>query len=236
MKKIIYIFCLIVLGVGCSNSTPVNDSTNIDNTDEDGNPISPLKVELQFPHKDELCNRGTNITPEQSTVFFEWKASNVAESYTVYITNLLDGSIKQAVTTDDNIGVAIDRATPYSWYVEAKAGNEAEDSDTWKFYNAGDALQNYAPFIATVIAPEMAAAVNAGTITLNWSGTDVDNDIVGYDVYFDTNINPAIHASDTASTNIDVSVSSGAIYYWKIVTKDAAGNTSETGIYQFRVL
>jgi hypothetical protein len=33
-----------------------------------------------------------------------------------------------------------------------------------------------------------------------------------------------------------VTVTAGTIYYWSIVTKDAAGNSSESGVYQFIVL
>jgi hypothetical protein len=35
---------------------------------------------------------------------------------------------------------------------------------------------------------------------------------------------------------ITLSVASGNIYFWSIVSKDAEGNTSESGVYQFKIL
>lgn len=236
MKKLIFIVCFAILGVACSSSDSIEEGANGENPDENENQAPELKVNLQFPHEDGLCNVGTNITPTQSTVVFEWEASTIAEGYTITVTNLISGNTIVDETTEDKIGIVLNRATPYSWFVASKAGARTENSDVWKFYNAGPGVQTYAPFPATLNAPNMAASVNAGNVTLLWTGSDVDDDIAGYDVYFGTSNNPSIHASDVSASQLQVSVASGTIYYWKIVTKDATGNTSESGTFQFRVL
>lgn len=237
MKKIIYIICLGFLVFACSNSSD-NENPNGENPDENDNPAQndELTVNLQFPHKDGLCNIGADITPTQSTVFFEWEASAIAESYTIFVTNLVNGVTIQEESSEDKIGIVLNRATPYSWYVVSKSGTKTAESETWKFFNAGEGVENYVPFPATINAPSMAATVNAGTINLQWTGSDVDNDIVGYDIYLGTTNNPEIHASDISTSELQISVTSGTIYYWKVVTKDFVGNTSESDIYQFLVV
>ena len=235
MKKIVYIICLNFLVFSCSSPSTVDpDPNNID--PEEPSQIERLTVRLQFPHKDALCNTGTDITPTQSTVFFEWEASDIADGYTIFVTNLVDGSTIEDETSEDKIGIVVNRATPYSWYVVSKRGSVVAESETWKFYNAGLGVENYVPFPATINAPAMAASINSSSVTLQWTGSDVDNDIAGYDIYLATTNDPDIYASDVTTNELQVSVSSGEIYYWKVVTKDEAGNTSETNIFQFRVL
>ncbi len=233
MKNIIYRVCFVLLCCGCSGSS---GSIDVDEGNPDENPDTniELKVSLQFPHENGLCNIGANLTPTESTVFFEWEASKIAESYTIYITNLIDGSKIEDNTSEDKIGILLDRATPYSWYVESKAGSKTVDSDTWKFYNSGPGVETYAPFPATINSPSMAASLSSGTISLRWTGNDVDNDIQGYDIYLGTNNPPEIHTSDVNSADLDVVLNTGT-YFWNVITKDTEGNTSESGIYQFKI-
>ena len=82
----------------------------------------------------------------------------------------------------------------------------------------------------------MAASIpSTSSVTLQWTGSDVDDDVAGYDIYIGNNSNPPLFSSDLNTNELVVTVSSG-IYYWKVVTKDALGNTSDSGIFQFRVL
>ncbi|GAB1856345.1 hypothetical protein MHTCC0001_11800 [Flavobacteriaceae bacterium MHTCC 0001] len=235
MKRLLYVFCLSHLLFACGSPSTVDPDPNALDPD-DLSQIDALTVNLHFPHEDGLCNIGVDITPTQSTVFFEWEASTIAESYTIYITNLINGSKIEANTNEDTVGIRLDRATPYSWYVESRSPTQTAESETWKFYNAGPGVETYAPFPATIDAPAMAASVPPGTVTLMWTGSDVDNDIESYDVYFGTDSEPNLHGSNITANTIDVTVASGTIYYWKVVTKDITGNTSESGTFQFRVL
>ncbi|BAO76768.1 hypothetical protein WPG_2538 [Winogradskyella sp. PG-2] len=73
---------------GCKDTTdddPIIDSGN--GQDE------PTGVLLVFPYEDELCNEGANLTPTESTVFFEWQPNSNAEVYTLSIENLDTGTI-----------------------------------------------------------------------------------------------------------------------------------------------
>lgn len=236
MKHSLYILSLVFFVFGCNNDDDKSGGEGEENPDEIIENITG--VQLYFPQEDMLCNEGTNLTPTESTVFFEWEASSYAENYTITVENLSTGSIIQRETTEDIIPIVIERATPYSWYVEYSFGNEIEKSDVWQFYNAGPGVESHVPFPATIISPNMAQSIAAtSTVTLEWTGADVDNDIVGYDVYFGTESIPEnAYTSNITDTTLSVPVTSGTIYYWKVVTKDEFGHASDSGIFQFRVL
>jgi hypothetical protein len=237
MRNIIFIFCLTFFVYGCSNN-PVNKPEREEENPIEVNPDlgAATAVNLYFPQENSLCNLGTDITPDESTVFFEWQ-DNDSDSYKIVVENLSSGNIIERESNEDIIPITIQRATVYKWYVISVKGSRTEESDTWQFYNAGPGVQSYAPFPAAIVAPSMAQSIaTTNSVTLKWTGNDVDDDIVGYDVYFGTQATPSVFASDIIANETDVSVISGTIYYWKIITKDALGNTSDSGVYQFKVL
>lgn len=232
MRKITYIICATILLLGCKDTTddgPINGNG--------GAQDPPTGVLLIFPQEDSLCNEGENPTPTESTVFFEWEPNDNAESYSLTVENLNTGSIEQFQTGDFIFPVTINRAEAFRWFVEYDLQGEIKVSANWNFYNAGPGVQTYAPFPAEIISPNMAQSIPAtNSVTLEWSGSDVDEDIVGYDVYFGTNNPPSLNASDMSANQITVSVASGITYYWNIVTKDGEGNSSESGVFEFRIL
>lgn len=216
---------------GCS------DTTDNGNNGGGGAQDEPVGVQLIFPQEDALCNEGTDMTPTESTVFFEWQPNDNAETYTLTIENLNTNAVSEFETTDFIVAVTIARATPFRWLVSYNLQDEIKESAQWNFYNAGEGVQTYAPFPAEIISPTMAESLaTTNSVTLEWLGSDVDNDIVAYDVYFGTNNPPSINTSAITENQWAVAVTSGTIYFWNVVTTDAAGNTSDSGVHQFRVL
>ncbi len=227
MKKLVWLY-LIVFIVGCKKKDPQPAVFDI-----------PEKVTLIFPFENSACNEGTDVTDTESTVRFEWFSSEFTEEYELVVINLGNNEMTTMTTTEESIPVVLKRSAHYSWYVVSK--NNSSDSttlsETWKFYNVGDEVASYAPFPAEVISPAQAATLNSpGNITISWQGSDVDNDIVSYDIYFGTTKEPPLLAEDEPGSTIDVSVTTGNIYYWRIVTKDAVGHTSNSPIFQFKVM
>jgi hypothetical protein len=109
-------------------------------------------------------------------------------------------------------------------------------SDKWKFYNEGPGIENYAPFPADVVAPKRGPQVeNTGTVSLEWTGSDVDNDIDEYEVFFGTVTPPTNSLVTTTSTTTNTSVNANTVYYWYVVTTDVAGNTSTSETFEFKV-
>ena len=229
MKRVVFIIYFIFLLFACKNGN------------SDVTPANPTAVDLIFPFENSECNVGTDSTETESTVMFEWSTGLNTGEYELNIKNLTSGDSTTHTTTDIKISIRLIRSTPYSWYVISKS-DEVEttaQSASWKFYNAGEGITSYAPFPAEIVFPAMSETISTASnvITLEWIGSDVDNDITGYDVYFGTISLPNIIESDLlVSTLNGVAISSNTIYYWKVITKDAHGNNSDSGIYQFKVI
>ena len=82
-------------------------------------------------------------------------------------------------------------------------------------------VPNYsAPFPAQIVAPLSGASVVSdinSEIELEWSGADVDNDIVGYEIFLDTVSPPQVLVASPAASvsSIKVNTIMNTVYYWK---------------------
>ncbi len=200
----------------------------------------PDAFQLIFPLKNSECNVGTDSTDTESTVLFEWNKSENADFYQLNIRNLSSDEKVTDTTAEQSIPIVLKRAVPYEWYVVAisKIQQDSTQSEIWRFYNAGLPEEAHIPFPAEIISPKMSEQIStaASSISLSWRGSDIDNDITGYEVYFGIDKEPPVFKSNTADTVLsNVSISANTIYYWEIVTFDAKGNSSESGVYQFKV-
>ena len=201
---------------------------------------APEAATLLAPATNEACAAGTVLSDSITKIKFSWTSVATAESYDITIKNLLTGkSVTQGATTN-SIEVAVKRNTPFSWFVTSKSTltTKTTDSNTWKFYTTGPVQIFYTPFPAEAISPTIGQQITGNKVSLRWKGADVDNDISAYDVYFGTDANPPILQSKLAAsttTIADLSVVAGTKYYWKVVTKDAKGNSSSSEIFQFTV-
>ncbi|MFM6953954.1 MAG: hypothetical protein ACKOWL_03110 [Sphingobacteriaceae bacterium] len=201
---------------------------------------APTKPSLAAPAQNEACLNGTVVSATESKILFSWIPSTNAESYDLIIKNLLTQASTTQNTTNTALEVTLLQNTPYSWQIIAKTSKTTSTtpSDIWKFFNSGSGITSHAPFPAEIVTPTQGQAVTAsgGKITLDWNGSDVDNDISTYDVYLGTTNSPSVLQSNlTASVLNNVSVTAGTTYYWKVLTKDVKGNTSDSGIYSFSV-
>ena len=107
------------------------------------------------------------------------------------------------------------------------------------FYNAGNQT-HYAPFPAQVIAPLSGQTVSLDAnneITLSWQGADIENDIISYELYTaNTSVNDLVLVqSSLAGSYTTNDFTSGDVVYWKVITEDTQGNTSDSGVFDFRV-
>lgn len=196
----------------------------------------PTAAILIGPLKNAECNQGVEVSVTESRVFFEWNEAENTNSYLVTIKNLNDQTTETVSSISPNLERNLLRGVPYSWNVTSKsrASDETAISETWKFYNAGDGTQNYAPFPADLVSPTMGKTVGTST-SIEWSGNDIDGDIEEYDVYLST-INPPTTFKSTISntTMSNLSLEAGKVYYWRIVTKDTYGNNSISPVFEFR--
>jgi len=229
MKNVVFILSCIFLLTNCGG----DDILMI--------PENPSIAKLIFPYENSLCTEGMNITSTESTVLFEWEKDMYTDNYELKLKNLNTGTVTTHNTNSTAVSIVLDLGTPYEWYIISTSNTvlETAQSRVWRFYNAGIAIESYTPFPAEIISPAMAETITTteNEINLDWSGTDVDGDIIGYDVFFGTTDNPNIIESDLDESILkNVSITSNTIYYWKIITKDSHGNKSDSGIYQFKIM
>ncbi|NER14645.1 hypothetical protein GWK08_14410 [Leptobacterium flavescens] len=213
--------------------------------DDGGDPTPPPVIDppeattLIFPENNTECNEGTILSDTESAVVFRWDASANTDLYEVNLRDLNTGSSRTLTSTVNQLEITILRGNPYAWSVTSRSNTTTQtaQSDEWKFYNAGLPTENFAPFPADLVSPKMGSSVDAasGTLLLEWEGNDIDNDIVSYDILFGTVNPPTELEGNTSSTTMEVGVSSGQTYYWRVITKDSQANTSQSEIFQFKV-
>ena len=229
MRKIALLFGgLILIIASCTPDEPL--------------PIDPGIAILISPTNNETCLDGTSINDSQSNVAFSWSAATDVVSYEVVVTNLLTQSSQTFTSASNQTTIALTKAEPYSWMVKSigEDGTSPSESDQWKFYLAGDAVTNYAPFPTDLISPRSGANITPdinNLVILNWNGSDVDEDLESFEVYLDKNDATILNTTIPFQNNnnsIEVEVENNATYYWKVVAIDANGNQSSSGVYAFR--
>jgi hypothetical protein len=226
MKKYIFILFIGILAAGCRK--------------KGGPGPAPGAAILIAPAKDLPCFTGTVVSQTESSVAFSWNAADNASAYTLTIKNLLTATESTQETTTPNATVTLLRNTPYAWHVKSKASRNTiiADSEVWKFYNAGPGITTFAPYPAELLTPTFGQLFDNGTskVNLTWKGSAVDNNITGYIVYFGPKANPDVFRERTTDSFVnDVTVSSNTTYYWRVVSIDANGNISDSGISNFYV-
>jgi uncharacterized repeat protein (TIGR02543 family) len=202
----------------------------------------PTVSTLSFPDNNKVCQEGTNVSDTQSTINFQWSASDNTTSYDLIINNIAS----EAVTRYDDISVTnkevtLDTAKSYSWRVVSKSNKTTQTATSilWQFYLAGQGEENFAPYPATIISPASGATVTAtdGQITLQWTGEDPDQDTLVYTIYIDAidglqDTNGTI--PNLTATEVNYQVTTGTVYYWRVKSSDGS-SSSFTQVYSFRV-
>lgn len=211
--------------------------------DPSGPPEAP---QLSFPENNSECFEGTinASNPDISDIQFRWEPANNANSYSISIRNLLTGgSVISESTTAASAVIGLERGVPFSWEVTAigATASETAKSETWKFFNAGDGIVAHAPFPADLLYPASGTSLNlngGNSIEVRWSGSDVDNDISGYEVFLDTQNPPTTSAgrSSVAQKLTVTGLTPGNTYFWRVVTSDRAGNKSTSEVSQFAIV
>lgn len=198
----------------------------------------PKVATLVFPNANSECTEGTNKTPTESTIKFEWSPGEGSEDFRLIVKNLDSGVSTTYSTSKSFYELKLARGIAYSWYVISSNPRfpTKATSETWKFYNAAEGSSSYAPFPAEAVSPKMNESVKENSIILDWTATDIDNDIASYEVYLGTTNPPLLFKANVVESVLNtVPVESGKKYYWKVLTKDLTGNVSVSDVYSFNV-
>lgn len=226
MKRI-FILGIGVLIMSCSKSSPK----------------PPESAVLSFPLENSECTTGISLNATTSQVEFRWLEANHADTYELRVTNIFTGiSVTNAPTEALSARLPLLKGVPYQWRVTTRNAETQESAVSANrfFYNAGTQT-TYAPFPAEILEPLSGASVVRdlnNQVTLSWSGADVDSDIQSFEVYLDTVTDPQLLVASPSVfiTSVQADVAIDTVYYWRVVTIDREGNTSDSGTYSFRVI
>ena len=231
-----------LLFLNCSSDSGELDPEVINPPDiVDVNP--PTVSSLIFPQDNKVCQEGTTVNDTESSVNFQWSASENTNSYNLIINDIgADTSVTYPDITETNKDATLVTARSYSWQIISKSDETSTTatSELWRFYLAGEGEENYAPYPANIIAPASGSTVSAseaGLVTLKWSGEDPDEDTLTYTVYIDTvdglqDANGTITGLTETETTYEVTL--GLVYYWRVKSSDGQ-SSSFTQVYTFRV-
>lgn len=203
-------------------------------------PKAPEVTSLIAPARNSECTPVQSTNGTSSVVRFNWMSSDHTETYELRVTNLETGTVQTKTTSSTVETLSLSKGMPFSWVVVSRntKTDKAPSSESWSFYNPGTQT-SYVPFPAEIIAPKPGSTIFRdinNEITLNWSAADLDDDILKYDVYLSQE-NPPNEKIVTLNSDIssrNITVEADAVYYWKVVTTDLEGNTSDSGVVDFR--
>ena len=173
IKYILKILFLLLI-LNCSKD-------EVENTGKPGIP------DLVYPENNTPCLDTTVINDNQSSVTFRWSLTRDTNSYRLFVTNLSTDQLLQFTSENPEVTATLNHGEPYSWRVRAYGpkGTAPSESETWKFYLSGPAIDNYAPF-----PPELTYPISGSTVTpindlipLQWNCSDVDNDLSLIHIY-----------------------------------------------------
>ena len=225
--KFLILPAFLLLLISCSSS---------DDTPEVQVPVS---ANLVFPANNTECNEGTVVDAYNSTVNFQWETSDNTTTYELFIEDLNSNLIHHESTTNTELEATIARGKAFRWYVESRseATDEIATSEIWSFYNAGEGIISHVPFPAEIVSPAFGETISADTnsLFLEWKGSDLDDDILEYELYFGESNPPANIAGATSEEKMEVNVTSGKTYFWFVKTTDENNNSSNSSIFRFEI-
>ena len=201
--------------------------------------IQPSAVELIFPEDVSECTTGISLSDTESEVVFEWAPALVGDGYILTLIDLESSDVQTFETGDVTLPVILQKSTPYRWLVTTTltGSRKFADSEEFVFFNAGPGSESYIPFPARNIAPGNGQVFPSGQarVTLIWEASDLDGDIREYDVFFGAENPPTLLREGVTESELqDVPVSAGT-YFWQIITRDQAGNESNSAVFEFTV-
>lgn len=235
LKNIIHISLItLIFSYACGGS------------DEGSNPeepeviLPPASSNLIFPENNTECNTGEILNETQSRVNFQWTASENTDTYELNVINLNTNNVQKSTSITNEAAISVLRGVPFEWYVVSKANgtNETSESTRFRFYNEGIGVQDYAPFPAVAIKPTRGQSLSVSSdIQLEWSSSDLEDDILTHEIYLGTNQNNLNLILTTTENNSEsLNLETNTTYFWKVKTIDQSNHTSISELFEFKII
>ena len=198
---------------------------NLDDYIDPYNGVLPAKPVLIIPKNLESCPNVIDLGLD-SSVDFEWGSTENTMEYILEISRP-DG-YKKTNSFPFNVNSAtlnLEKGQNYSWKVIAINKELETSSEVWQFYLPGPAVENIAPFPASLVYPENNSNVDLinGFLEFKWEGVDLDNDELNFILKIETiNGLGETHSeiSNISENYFSIQLSVNTSYSWSIITSD----------------
>ena len=221
MRLVIKLIFVGLLVASCGGS----DDSNNNQPEETEKELGAFN--LIFPENNLICTEGEDNGTDGVSIELQWSASANATSYELEITNQENNSKDTRTITTTSLAVGLPKGTQFSWNVTAILGSKTLSSDSWNFYSEGNSTENFAPFPA-----EIGVSDNGdGSVSVSWTGEDLDDDLSTYDVYIGTSGNLELILENTTNESTNYNITAGEQYIARVVSKDSNNNTSTSETY-----
>ena len=197
----------------------------------------PEAVLLTTPENSNTCVP-LSTTARQGTINFGWEEAQNTDSYEVFVRNNITQIEKRKSADLTSTTITLERGAPYSWWVISSSEASPVDtkSEVWTFYLEALQQENFLPFSAQLNAPwdDQVIVLSSGYVNLQWTGSDLDDDIAYYQVYIGTDATQMRLVQDNQVTSSYAAILDiGQTYFWQIITIDQRGNKSQSEIRSF---
>lgn len=228
MRNLLYILLISLSLTSCGGSGSGGGSDT-----ENEAPSIPVALS---PTNNSLCL--------SNELEFTWSAST--DDQTTDILYQIDVSASPGFETIFRTGktmstskvFSLDKGVNYFWRVKAIDENQKESdyTEAWQFITESEATSNHVPFTPELIGPSDDSSITSTNVTLQWSCTDADDDVLSYSVYFGASQEPALVQEDLSEASLArENLTSGVTYYWYVVAKDGSGSSSQSKLWSFSV-
>lgn len=131
--------------------------------------------------------------------------------------------------------ISLNKGEIYYWRVLAtdEAGNESSFSDTRIFFTEAEPTGNYLPSAPIQISPSEGENISKSAVTLEWSASDADEDLLLFDLYLGKSDEPEIFVENLNTNSYRVDLESQSTYYWRVVVKDEQGGNTTGRLWSF---
>jgi hypothetical protein len=152
-----------------------------------------------------------------SDLTLSWTLANSSEdiTYDLFFENMTSPIAQDIRTNSYKLDKALKGNTMYSWRVMAKSNGDTILSPIWSFRTV-----NSRPVI-NIISPDDNVINVKNSITLSWTGSDVDNDNLTYKILLGNSVSELRIVGNTSSNTYTLSdLQAGRDYYWSIEISD----------------
>lgn len=164
-----------------------------------------------------LVSPSDNYVTNQTAISFKWAKLSAADDYRFQLINTsTSGTITDVVLQTDSFNYNLPQGQ-YKWQVRAQ---NTTSNSAYAFRNI--TIDLTAPPLPTFTAPANSASVT-NPVTLAW-GRDASAMADSLYIYPDSLVSAPTYSNYTTSTSYDFTGLSNHTYFWRLKSKDNAGN------------